>query len=139
MKKTILILFAVILCSGVFAQNEKKMEDNSNKLVVLWTSDDPDVAEKVAFMYTYNAKRQGWFDEVVLIVWGPSAKLAAENTMIQDYLKKMQEAGIKTEACLYCAKMYGVDEKLTELGIDVKGMGTPLSNYLKDGWKTLTF
>ncbi|MDB4584666.1 DsrE family protein, partial [Draconibacterium sp.] len=86
----------------------------------------------------YNAKRQGWFDEVVLIIWGPSAKLASENKMIQDYLKKMQEAGVKTEACLYCAKMYDVDKKLAELGVDVKGMGVPLSNYLKQGWKTLS-
>lgn len=138
MKKSILILFAIALSFSVFAQNEVKMEDNSNKLAVLWTSDNPDVAEKMAFMYTYNAKRQGWFDEVVLIIWGPSAKLASENVMIQDYLKKMKAEGIKIEACLHCAKMYGVDEKLKELGIDVKGMGVPLSNYLKDGWKTLS-
>lgn len=138
MKHSLLLLFAFTLCSGVFAQNEKKMKDNSNKLVVLWTSGDPEVAEKMAFMYTLNAKKQGWFDEVVLIVWGPSAKLAAENTMIQDYIKKMQDAGVKTEACLYCAKMYGVDEKLADLGIDVKGMGIPLSDYLKQGWKTLS-
>lgn len=138
MNKTILILFAISLFTGVSAQNEKKMDDNSKKLAVLWTSSDPDVAEKMAFMYTYNAKRQGWFDEVVLIIWGPSAKLASENKMIQDYLKKMQEAGVKVEACLYCAKMYDVDKKLTELGVDVKGMGVPLSNYLKEGWKTLS-
>ncbi len=138
MKKTILILFAFALLNNVFAQTEKKMEDNSNKLVVLWTSGDPDVAEKMAFMYTLNAKKQGWFDEVVLIVWGPSSKLLCENEMLQDYLKKMQEAGVKTEACLYCAKMYGVDKKLAELGIDVKGMGVPLTNYLKDGWQTLS-
>ena len=81
------------------------MEDSKNKLAVLWTSSDPEVAEKMAFMYTYNAKTQGWFDEVVLIIWGPSAKLAAENEMIQEYIKKMQKPGVKTEACLYCAKM----------------------------------
>jgi hypothetical protein len=50
----------------------------------------------------------------------------------------MQDAGIKVEACMACAKMYGVDGKLQELGIDVKGMGVPLSNYLKEGWKTLS-
>jgi len=138
MKQTILILFALALFSNVSAQTEKKMEDNSNKLVVLWTSGDPDVAEKMAFMYTLNAKKQGWFDEVVLIVWGPSSKLLTENEMLQDYLKKMQEAGVKTEACLYCAKMYGVDKKLAEMGIDVKGMGVPLTNYLKDGCQTLS-
>jgi hypothetical protein len=33
------------------------------------------VAKNVCFMYTHNAKRRGWFDEVHLIVWGPSDKL----------------------------------------------------------------
>ena len=138
MKRTIFLLLAIISYSGVFAQTETKMEDNSNKLAVLWTSDDPNLAEKMAFMYTYNAKKQGWFDEVVLIVWGPSAKLLSENKMLQDYVKKMQDAGIKVQACMACARMYGVDQKLAELDIDVKGMGVPLSNYLKEGWKTLS-
>ncbi len=138
MKRTILILFAITLFNGVFAQNQKEMNDNSNKLAVLWTSDDPNLAEKMAFMYTLNAKRNGWFDEVVLIIWGPSAKLAVENQMIKDYIKTMQDAGVKTEACLYCAKMYNVDEKLAEMGVDVKGMGVPLSDYLKEGWKVLS-
>jgi len=138
MKNSILIFFFIFVCNGIHAQNEVKMENNSNKLAVLWTSGDPDVAEKMAFMYTYNAKKQGWFDEVVLIVWGPSAKLLSENKMLQDYVKKMQEAGIKVEACMACARMYEVDGKLQDLGIDVKGMGVPLSNYLKEGWKTLS-
>jgi len=138
MKHAIVIIFLIFVYSGINAQNEVKMEDKTSKLAVLWTSGDPDVAEKMAFMYTYNAKKQGWFDEVVLIVWGPSAKLLAENKMLQDYVKKMQEAGIKVEACMACAKMYEVDGKLQNLGIDVKGMGVPLSNYLKDGWKVLS-
>lgn len=138
MKQLTLILFALVLSTGLKAQNETKMNDNSNKLAVLWTSGDPEVAEKMAFMYTLNAKRQGWFDEVVLIIWGPSAKLAVENEMIGEYLKTMQEAGVKLEACLYCAKMYGVEEKLAKMGVDVKGMGVPLSDYLKTGWKTLS-
>ena len=138
MKRSIFLILAIFIFTGVFAQNDKKMEDNSNKLAVLWTSGDPDLAEKMAFMYTYNAKKQGWFNEVVLIVWGPSAKLLSENIMLQEYVKKMQEAGIKVEACIACAKMYEVDGELKEMGIDVKGMGVPLSNYLKEGWKTLS-
>jgi hypothetical protein len=138
MKHSILIIFLVFCFKGIHAQNEIKMENNNNKLAVLWTSSDPEVAEKMAFMYTYNAKKQGWFDEVVLIVWGPSAKLLSGNKILQDYVKKMQEAGIKVEACMACARMYEVDGKLLELGIDVKGMGIPLSNYLKEGWNTLS-
>lgn len=138
MKKTILLILAIILTSGVFAQKGKNMNDNSNKLAVLWTSGDPEVAEKMGFMYIYNAKKQGWFDEVVLIVWGPSAKLLSENKMLQDYVKKMMEAGVIVEACMACANMYGVAENLAKMGIDVKGMGIPLTNYLKDGWRTLS-
>jgi hypothetical protein len=138
MKHTILIIFLIFGFNEAHAQNEIKMENTASKLAVLWTSGDPEVAEKMAFMYTYNAKKQGWFDEVVLIVWGPSAKLLSENKMLQDYVKKMQDAGIKVEACMACARMYEVDGKLQELGIDVKGMGVPLSNYLKEGWKTIS-
>ena len=50
----------------------------------------------------------------------------------------MKEAGVVVEACVACARMYGVDEDLAEMGIDVKGMGTPLTKYLKEGWSTLS-
>ncbi len=139
MKTYTLIMLLFFSFGKIVAQNQNVMkEDNSDKLAVLWTSGDPDVAEKMCFMYTYNAKKQGWFNEVVLIVWGPSAKLLTENKMLQDYVKKMQEAGVKVEACMSCASMYDVVEPLQKMGIDVKGMGIPLSNYLKDGWKTLS-
>jgi len=138
MKKTVFLLLAIAFVTSVFSQTNKEMENNSNKLAVLWTSGDSNVAEKMVFMYTYNAKKQGWFDEVVLIIWGPSAKLLSENKMLQDYVKKMQKVGVKVEACVACARMYGVDRQLIEMGIDVKGMGVPLTNYLKKGWKTLS-
>ena len=81
----------------------------------------------------------GWFDEVVLIVWGPSAKLLAENEDLQAEVKKMIEAGVTVEACISCANMYNVAADLKELDIDVRPMGVPLTNYLKEGWRTLTF
>ena len=68
MKYFSLILTLLSLFSGAFAQTKDITEDNKNKLAVLWTSGDPEVAEKVCFMYTLNAKKQKWFDEVVLIV-----------------------------------------------------------------------
>ena len=51
----------------------------------------------------------------------------------------MQEISIRTEACVVCARMYGVDDDLRDLGIDVKGMGGPLSGYLKNRYHVLTF
>ena len=51
----------------------------------------------------------------------------------------MHEVGIKSEACVVCARMYEVDDDLKDLGVDVKGMGRVLSDYLKDGRKVVTF
>ena len=110
-----------------------------SKLAVLWTSGDPEVATRVAFMYTLNAKRQGWFDEVTLIVWGPSAKLSSENPEIQESLKKMKEQGVELIACKGCADQYGVSVKLEDLGIEVKYTGTYLTDFLKSGKKVVTF
>ena len=119
--------------------NSPAQEQSQNKLAVLWTSGDPDVAEKVCFMYTHNAAKQGWWDEVVLIIWGPSARLLAGDKNLQGLIKNMQDDGIKVEACITCADMYGVSQTLAEMDIDVKGMGVPLTSYLKEGWKVLTF
>lgn len=44
-------------------------EDTKDKLIVLWTSGDKEVALNMVFMYTLNAKKKGWWDEVGLIVW----------------------------------------------------------------------
>jgi hypothetical protein len=44
----------------------------------------------------------------------------------------MKEAGVVLEACKACADLYGVSPDLEALGIEVKYMGTPLSDYLKE-------
>ena len=137
------ILFSVLATllflntAKVMAQNEK--ESTPDKLVVVWTSDDPYVAERVALMYTHAAKTQGWFTDVTLIIWGPSAKLTSENLKIQEKLKAMQNDGVVIEACIACATAYNVVDDLKKLGFDVKGMGKPLTDYLKSGAKVLTF
>jgi hypothetical protein len=132
------ILSSFPLNSFLFSQLHND-DDTPDKLVVLWTSDDPYVAERVAFMYTHAARKNGWFDKVTLIIWGPSAKLAAENILIQEKLNAMQKDGVEIEACIVCANAYGVAEKLKDLDFTVKGMGKPLTEYLKSGAKVLTF
>ncbi len=111
----------------------------AEKLVVVWTSGDPEVAENMVFMYTLNAKRRGWFEEVTLIVWGPSTELLSRDQVLQRQVEEMRSEGVQLEACLRCAENYGVVEKLQELGIEVKLMGMPLSEYLKEGHRVLTF
>ncbi len=115
------------------------MQDKNKKLVVLWTSGDRDVALKMVFMYTLNAKLKNWWDKVTLIVWGPSAELLIKDKELKDYIKRMKDAGVAVEACRACADMFGVSRELEEIGIDVKYMGEPLTEYLKGDEKVITF
>jgi hypothetical protein len=110
-----------------------------SRLAVLWTSGDREVALKVAFMYTLNAKRQSWFDDVTLIVWGPSAKLLSEDAELQGEIQGMAEAGVEVVACKACADSYGVSDALSGMGIDVKYMGRPLTDMLQGDWEVVTF
>ena len=132
----VLTCMLMILPVEVKAQD---METKTEKLAVLWVSGDPDVAEKSCLMYTHAAKRNAWFDEVVLIVWGSSSRLLAENEELQEKVKAMIKDGVILEACIACSNMLGVTEELKSLGIDVKGMGVPLTNYLKSGYHVLSY
>lgn len=111
------------------------MED---KLNVLWTSGDLVTAEKMVFMYAHNAKLLGWWDEVTMIIWGASTKLAGENKQVQNKLKEMVDSGVKIEACKACADQLDASEVLESVGVDVKYMGEPLTKILKESGTLLT-
>jgi hypothetical protein len=136
----ILLTMGILLSLSIKINSQTATpEQTPDKLVIVWTSGDPYVAERVALMYTHNAKTAGWFKEVTLVVWGPSAKLISENIKLQEKVKAMQKDGVVVEACIACANAYDVAEDLRKLGYDVKGMGKPLTDYLKSGAKVLTF
>lgn len=108
-----------------------------DELHVLWTSSDREVALSMVFMYVFNSKTRGFWENVNLIVWGPSAKLLGQDEELQGRVKQMIEAGVKVSACVACANMYGVAGILEKLGIEVKGMGQPLTQLMKEGKKIL--
>jgi hypothetical protein len=121
-------------------QQMREKQVKPEELVVLWTSGDREVALKIAFMYTFNSKRFKWgWKEVTLVVWGPSSKLLAEDKELQEYLSKIKDVGVKLLACKKCSDLYGVSDDLKRLGIEVKYMGRPLTDYLRDDkYKVLT-
>ena len=133
------VLSCILMITLPVALSAQDLESNKEKLAVLWVSGDRDVAEKSCLMYTHAAKRNGWFDEVVLIVWGSSSRLLAEDEALQEKIKAMKVDGVILEACIACSNMLGVTEELKNLGIDVKGMGVPLTDYLKNGYHVLTY
>ncbi len=127
------------------AQRERTAGDPTSaasqpeRLAILWTSGDPEVAHRVCLMYSHAAHKHGWFDEVRFIVWGPSARLLAADKDIQAKVASMMDDGIHVQACVVCADSYGVSEDLRAMGIEVKPMGKPLSDYIQSDWDVLSF
>jgi len=131
----------MVICVLAFpAGAQPETEEATGKLMVVWSSADPDVADKVCLMYTHAAKAYGWFAEVTLVVWGPSQRLLAGDQAIQAKIEEMRKDGVVVEACIACARKLELVDELEALGIDVKGMGVPLTEALKDpDTEVLTF
>jgi len=107
-------------------------------LYVLWTNDNLITAEKMVFMYTINSLIHNWWEKVTLIVWGATAKLVSENKDIQEKIKEALDAGVHVTACKACADQLGVTETLEKLKIEVKYLGLPLTEILKNNEQLLT-
>ncbi len=120
-------------------RKEMKEEKADDHLLIVWTSGDPDVAHKMVFMYALNAQKNGWWEQVTLLVWGPSAKLSSEDMDIQASLKKMKDQRVELLACKGCADQYGISSILEELEIEVKYTGTYLTDFIKSGKKVISF
>ncbi len=133
------VMLSAVFLPGIACHAQDSINPDPSRLLVVWTSGDRDVALKMVYMYTYNAKKNDWWDEVQLLVWGPSAKLLAEDAELKEYVGRMKKEGVILTACKACADSYGVSETLAELGIEVKYMGLPLTEMLKEGWTTITF
>ncbi len=139
----LLALAAAFVAGGIVQQPvlaAEEVQSDAPKLAIVWTSGDRDVAINMVFMYALNAKRNGWAEEVELIVWGPSSKLLSNDLELQASVARMQEAGVVFKACKACTDGYGVSDKLQELGVDVKYMGVELTELIaSDDWDTITF
>ena len=109
-----------------------------DKLAILWTTPDRDVAMHFALMYPRVSKQHDWWDVVRVILWGPSGKLLATDEELQLYIKTMIDNGVEVLACKGSAGIYGVEEKLIDLGIEVIYMGKPLTDMIKSDWKVIS-
>jgi len=109
-----------------------------NKLYILWTNADPVTSDKMVMMYGINCKLYDWWEEVTIIIWGATAKLAAENEGIQERIKQALHAGVHVVACKGCSDQLEVSDKLEAMGVEVAYIGGDLTRILKADERLLT-
>ena len=93
----------------------------SNRLTIIWSSADRE------------------WDDVTVLIWRPSARLAARDPKIQTHMAHMQDTDVNLMACKRCADDYGVASALEEQGVKVVYSEAYLTEIIKSGEKMITF
>lgn len=111
----------------------------ANKVFAIITDSDREQALEVSLVYPMNCAKNKWLDEVKVIFFGPSEKLAAFDIQVQEKIKQMKGYGVEVLACKWCADRMGITQQLEAQGITVVFVGPIISHLIKDDWAQLTF
>ena len=103
-----------------------------DKLNILWITDNKDTIFNMLSMYATNSIKKKWYRQVNVIIWGASVKLAGRDAQVQTEIMEMLHAGVTIEACKDCCDNFGVTGTLTKLGVTVRYMGEPMTDYIKN-------
>lgn len=110
-----------------------------NKLLIVWSSGEIEVAKKLILLYGSVMLPRKYWDEAHIMIWGPSAKLLADNSELQTMVKTVQETGVTFSCCIVCSDSYAVTEQLASLNIEMTHTGERLTESLQSDWKVVTF
>jgi len=111
----------------------------SDKVFAIITDTDREQALEVGLVYPLNCAKNKWLEEVKVIFFGPSEKLAAFDKEVQDKIKEMKNCGVEVLACKWCSDRMGITPQLESQGVTVVYVGPVISQLIKDGWAQLTF
>jgi hypothetical protein len=108
------------------------------RLTILWTNADPLTSHHMVMMYARNAKLNGWFDEVTVVLWGAPQRYVACDEDIRLEMEIAKQAGVKFSACVSCSGRLNLTGELADLGIETVRWGEELSGILKRGEALIT-
>lgn len=109
-----------------------------NKLVVLWKSDNMIDVNEMITPYILASKKNGWWDEVEVIIWGASQNVVVSDDETKRRVALMLKLGIKVYACKKCAIDLNIEHALTDLNINVIYTGELLTQCLQSDAKVIT-
>jgi len=110
-----------------------------NELMIVWTTDNKDTILNMICLYALNAKLEGWFDDITLVIWGASQQISSEDKEIKEKIQEMVDAGIKVVACKKCAENMYIESQLSSCGIEIFYTGELISDWAKSGKPLMTF
>ena len=88
---------------------------------------------------TRDFKLRGFWDQVRLVMWGPSVTLFAKDEALQADLGELKGIGVEVQICKRSADGYDVTDRITSLKSDLVYMEDPFTEYQKEDWATVIF
>lgn len=110
----------------------------SDKVVVIIGTGESEKARTGA-MYAINALKHGWMEEVKLIFFGPGEKLLLEDEVLQAFVRDYQAMEETVIACKFIADRDGLDEGISQLGVQVIYVGQLISDLIKEGYTPMVW
>ena len=111
-----------------------------NELLIVWSSGEKEVAKKLILLYGSVMLERGYWERATIMIWGPSAKLLAEDKELQEQFEAVKKSGVIFNACVVCSDEYGVSQELSSMGIELIHTGEMLTKALQsDTIKVITF
>jgi hypothetical protein len=109
-----------------------------NRLTILWTNADPLTSHHMVMMYARNAKLNGWFDRVTVVLWGAPQRYVIDDESIRLEMEIAKQAGVEFSACVSCSSRLSLTSELDALEIETVRWGERLSDILKSGEALIT-
>ena len=103
--------------------------------VLIWLASGDRSKLMPGLMWGRNAKRNGWVDEVRVVVFGASERTIMED---EELFNMVQEI----EGSMFCrrvAENEGTVEQLEGLGANLVYVGEPIAKAITEGYTVLTF
>ncbi|MCL4420118.1 MAG: hypothetical protein M1477_00290 [Candidatus Thermoplasmatota archaeon] len=112
----------------------------AGKLLVIISSGE-EAREKAVtgLRFAVLSKKFKWMDEVEVVLFGPSEKLATKDEEFKGLIKEGSDIGIVPIACSNIAQKDNITESLKHLGFSVDPIGPVITGFMNKGFVPMTF
>ncbi|MCL4478451.1 MAG: hypothetical protein M1381_05030 [Deltaproteobacteria bacterium] len=92
-----------------------------------------------ALVFVQNSLKNGRFEDLKLILFGPSEKLASADQALQSIIADIVSMKGNPIACKAISDMHNIGKELTSLGFKLEYVGDPIGQFINDGYLPMVF
>ncbi|MGB9735681.1 MAG: hypothetical protein ACP5JP_00390 [bacterium] len=108
------------------------------KILVIVSTENKEKALS-ALVFVQNSLKNKRFEDIKLILFGPSEKLASNDQALQSIITDIVSMGGSPLACKAISDMHNIGKELTAMGFKLEYVGDPIGNLINNGYIPMVF